>query len=615
MYKLFLFFTIFIFIVAGCSLEDEGEASVDDGKGSGSDSENPGPGSDSHNPDSDTSISSENGNSETEQDGDQPEDPWELEDADGDGIPNGIEGKEDSDGDGKPNFEDLDSDGDTIPDSVEGDSDKDGDGTPDFLDEDSDNDTITDKEEAGTNGDEPKNSDKDDTPDYLDLDSDNDGIPDKTELEYGIDPYNKDSDGDGSDDLAEQVYGSDPKDPNDKIPDHLFYVVLPYNAPEEVTRKLDFSTNIDKVDVALTIDLSGSMEGEIENLKEGIKSKIIDGIKTGVQGLDLAFGLTHFMDWDNPYNMDLLISSADGAAQTAVDNLPGTGGGDENHSETLYQMSTGEGLHTILEENEGFMWSKHNIDIPSPDCSGAEGNRGGMCFREGAMPIIIMITDEDFEDIPKFEDAAGGFPPATARWAQGEQPGHSRDEAASAMGGLGVKFIGIDSSCEVGDGSNDCSQVENYSAKEDYTAISEATASKHRVTGEAFNYTIASDGTGLSEKVAEAVVDLTTYVEMDVATGGASEEMCGDKSAAGFIKSGKPLEADPADGVDGTTDTTFLKVNPGTNVTFDILFHNDFCKLSSPQPTEFRAKVQVLGDGTPLSSKEVIIIIPGVIQH
>jgi uncharacterized repeat protein (TIGR01451 family) len=54
-------------------------------------------------------------------------------DADGDGIPDSVEGTGDPDGDGIPNYLDTDSDGDGIPDADEGAGDRDGDGIPNFL--------------------------------------------------------------------------------------------------------------------------------------------------------------------------------------------------------------------------------------------------------------------------------------------------------------------------------------------------------------------------------------------------------------------------------------------------------------------------------------------------
>jgi len=71
-----------------------------------------------------------------------------------------------------------DADGDGIPDSVEGAADPDGDSLPNFLDPDSDGDGLLDTVEAGADPANPADTDGDGTPDYLDLDSDNDGIPD-----------------------------------------------------------------------------------------------------------------------------------------------------------------------------------------------------------------------------------------------------------------------------------------------------------------------------------------------------------------------------------------------------------------------------------------------------
>ncbi|MBW2734007.1 MAG: hypothetical protein JRH20_16590 [Deltaproteobacteria bacterium] len=75
-----------------------------------------------------------------------------------------------------------DAEGDGIPDEVEGcaGEDLDGDGIPNFIDSDSDGDGIIDSIEAG-HGSEPVDSDGDGDPDYLDADSDDDGVADGDE--------------------------------------------------------------------------------------------------------------------------------------------------------------------------------------------------------------------------------------------------------------------------------------------------------------------------------------------------------------------------------------------------------------------------------------------------
>lgn len=133
----------------------------------------------------------------------------------------------------------FDADGDTIPDDVEGTGDTDGDGIPNYLDTDSDNDGILDRDEAGDNNSAtaPIDTDNDGTPDYLDTDSDNDGIPDEIEAgDADEETPAIDTDGDGTPDYrdldsdndglsdAEEAGDDDPSTPpvdtdDDGVPD------------------------------------------------------------------------------------------------------------------------------------------------------------------------------------------------------------------------------------------------------------------------------------------------------------------------------------------------------------------------------------------------------------
>jgi hypothetical protein len=114
--------------------------------------------------------------------------PTPCEDADGDGLSDGVEGRSsnssyapDEDADMVPNYLDLDSDGDGLPDAVEADTtrcqmfalDSDGDGQPNFLDDDSDEDALV----------------------------------DALELEGGFDSRLPDTNADGCEDLTEYHFG------------------------------------------------------------------------------------------------------------------------------------------------------------------------------------------------------------------------------------------------------------------------------------------------------------------------------------------------------------------------------------------------------------------------
>ncbi len=516
-------------------------------------------------------------------------------DDDEDGIPNGVEGEEDTDNDGVPNYLDNDSDGDTIPDS----------------------------EEAGDDPKNPKNSDKDTTPDFLDRDSDNDGLPDKKEKELQTDPTKKDTDGDGSDDYAEIWYNmehpgkADPLDPSKKIPDGLFFVVLPYEAPEDVYRSLEFNTLIKKVDLAILMDLSGSMGDEMENLKKEVKTKIIEGIPKKIPGITVGFAIAHFMDWNaqkqgEVYTADQLITTDPMAAQTALDNMPDLDGGTEPHQEALYQAASGEGLDANMGEYQlGWKWTQYHL--PPVDCSGQEGNIGGLCFRDLALPVFIMITDEDFTQIPLASTVnMDAFPPEADTVWDDNHPGHSTDDAVDAMNNINAKFIGIDSgfTCEDPNDQSTCKKTD--AALEDFQEVAEKTFSLDKDGNPFLYHTEHPDGTGLSDQIAQAIVTLTKFIQMDVEIRALSEEgqECNGHNSADFVSEAKPNKADPADGVAGTTANSFLKVEPGTVVTFDVYFKNDFCPNNTSQPAVYIARVAVLGEGAYLSARKVKVIVP-----
>jgi len=487
-------------------------------------------------------------------------------DDDHDGIPNGVEGEEDLDGDGLPNCLDLDSDGDS----------------------------LQDEKEYGS-GEEPVNSDLDETPDWLDRDSDNDGLSDKDEVKHGTDPTDKDTDDDGTDDLAEIVYNenhpgeADPLDPDKTIPANIFYVVLPYQAPEEVVRTLDFSTKIEKVDAAIMIDLSGSMGQERQNLIDNIQTQIIGGIKEVID--DSGFGLIHFMDIgpmsgiNKYYGIDSFISTDAEQVKAAVGNLPDTTGASEPHYLVLHQAARGDGLvATLKEAGDDFEPIGYNVNILPPDCSFHEGSIGGLCFRELALPIFIMITDENMQDY---------------KVAQSNPERILSEEAFEGMNKINGKFIGVDTS-----------GVQNSVIMDDYAFVSQRTTSLDK-NGDHFSFMIPSDGSvDMSQLIKNAVVELTSFIQMDVWTEYSSEEECDGHNASEFVLFSKPKSADPADSIESFDKEKFYKVDPGTTVSFDVRFDNTFCKNKTDQHKLYTAKILVVGDGAFLSMREVQIIVP-----
>ncbi|HOB72285.1 MAG TPA: hypothetical protein PKM18_10935, partial [bacterium] len=199
--------------------------------------------------------------------------------------------------------------------------------------------------------------------------------------------------------------------------------------------------------------------------------------------------------------------------------------------------------------------------------------------------------------------AVNALPKDTCKWGWANPEPHSVEQTIAAMNGIGAKFIGIDS------GFDDSSK-KTYQAEEDFELYAQLTGSLDS-TGKPFIYhTENSNGTGIGGQIADAVIALTTWIDMDVTTGKMSDEDCYGQTAADFVKSSKTIAADPPEGVSGQDETTFFSVTQGTDVTFDVRFFNDFCINNTESYLEFSAHVTVLGNGSYLSSRLVTVIVP-----
>ena len=526
---------------------------------------------------------------DTESDGDGIDDVFEGSgDVDDDGLPNFRDDDSDgdgmldsdecyflpcvdSDGDGKPDYLDTDSDNDGIPDVYEGMEDFDKDGIPNFIDEDSDGDGLSDSvENEGALP--PLDSDGDGKPDFRDADSDGDGLSDAQEMEIGSNPKLSDSDGDGFDDNSEFILGSDPNDAESVISEDAFYVILPYNG-EPVLQHLKFSTDIQKVDVLIMVDLSGSMGEEHANLKEGIKSTIIDGVRSQIS--DSAFGLVNFGTLESKtYSLAQPITMDADAVKSAVDGISESGGSEEYHNLALWAAASGEYKYENVKIpgdldlfNTCVGASKKSVTINPPDCSAYAGNIGGACFRPESLPIFIMASDESFAD----DDWCG--------WESGSRT--TRDMAIEKMNGINAKFIGLDSG----------------SSTSDFNYISDGTGSNDGA-GTRFNFAVNADGTGFSNAIVDAVIALTNNIQIDITTKVKHvPNEFGLEDTTKFVKSISP--------------ETFTDVKPGQEVTFDVTFENTFYKNESYESKVFAATISVLGDGAFLDMRDVVIVVPG----
>jgi hypothetical protein len=535
----------------------------------------------------------------------------------------------DFDGDGDPDYQDTDSDDDQIPDLKEGIQDPDGDALPAYHDDDSDGDCISDTLEAGDNPEAPIDTDADGTFDFLDVDSDNDGLPDEQEdlncngsLDAGeSSPSEIDTDGDGFPDVVEWAAGTDPNDNTSVLDPDDFFFVLPYFDPEEQD-DLDFQTDIIKADVQISMDTTGSMGGSVSELQNDLTGTIIPAVAGAVS--DVAFGGSTFEDFpvgsfgstgshpeipsfpnDLPFRLYQRITTNVAAAQAGVNAFElGIGGdGKESGLESLYQISTGEGLD----------WDVTTAGtvpkfVPSEGFDEALGHGvlGGVGFRVGALPIIVHITDIEWHE-------------ASDYIAAGITDAHSRDQAVAAMIGLGARMIGITSS------STARTQLEQVSRETSAMVPPEAWGAAEVLchTG-AGGGLIPPDATGLcplvfgmdfgGTGVTTALVDgisaLVTFGTIDIsALPVADPFLLPGVDTSAFITTIDPVPpAPPGSMIDGDA---FVDVVPGAPVRFRVHARNTTVQHTR-EAQLFTVTIRVMGDGvTTLDEREVFVIVPG----
>jgi len=572
-------------------------------------------------------------------------------DSDDNGIEDGTEGTFDSDGDGTGNYADNDNDGDFISDDIEIDGmpasppDADGDGTPDYMERDSDNDTISDTVEStvDTDGDStpdrrdtdsdgdgytdaeeagdadlatpPVDTDGDGIFDFRDPDSDADGLSDAAERAAGTSRTSGDSDGDGVSDLIEVGAGTNPLDPGDNPRTRGDFVfVVPYMAPPDPTRDtLQFATSLQKADVYFLVDTTGSMGGEITQLRNGLTSTIIPTVQSRIP--DVWFGVGAFEDyplsiWGNggdvPFYQETAMTSSAGAAQSAVNRLSLGIGGDfpESLIPALWSLASGTQI---------------SYGAAPPSCGA--GRLGFACFRPDAVPVIVILTDAISHNY-----AAAAADPFWSSYSEtinysgvpGPPPTYSN--AMGALNGIGARVVGISSSETVPAGLD--TRIRNMLL--DFSAATDTRDSSG--SSAPFFFQIPTNGTGLTTSVVDAIEN-AAEVPIDVSARATDVVDPGETvdavaafvdyletrtSAAPGLTCTTGFTTVDRPGIDGdSVPDTFQNVRPGQPVCFDIVPRMNTTVMPTLDPQLFRARIDVLGDGfTPLDDRDVYFLVP-----
>jgi hypothetical protein len=507
----------------------------------------------------------------------------------------------DTDGDGTADFRDTDSDDDTISDVYETNVDYDQDGAGNYIDLDSDGDCVRDAAEA--RGVPPADTDNDRRADFVDRDSDNDGVPDVAEdknCNGVVDPNEtsstaQDTDGDGVDDLVETAAGTDPLDPNSNPQANGDFVfVEPYMAPQlPLNQDLDFSTQLQAVDLYVLLDRSGSMGTEITSVKNNLASvvaglKCPPGTKTncipdlwagagtiGYQGS----GAQAFQNW------------VDVQPNPSFTTVPTTEPSGANSAEPLtfgaYAAITGQG---------GSSYSMGSVPARA-SCAGSPAAGAGYttfgypCFRQGALPVVLLATDE----APL---TSGSDTYKNPNWGNVVLPQFTAKKA---------KLIGI-----LGDALGAGTQT-------DLQSMATSTGAVDATNGNAplvFN----GAGTNAAAAIRSGILALANGLPLDI--NAVNVDVPGDPvdAVAAFVdhietlQLGTPQCSNNLNDVDTNGDThkdKFVQVRTGTPVCWKVVSKPNTTVPATDAPQLFRSKISVYGDGiTQLDEREVFFLVP-----
>lgn len=334
-------------------------------------------------------------------------------DADGDTLSDEQEGRAaavDTDSDGTPDYLDLDSDGDSLPDADEaGDSDLttaatdyDADQLPDFRDTDSDGDCRTDGVE-GTG-----DVDNDGHPNFRDRDSDDDGLTDGTE-DADCDgqqdatessAVDADTDNDGANDLVEVSLGTDPTSATDNPAANGDIAVLV--SPTATDARIAFSSSLKSLDLYVLMDRSGSMTTELTSLKNNLATAL-NSLRCPPLGNGSAPDCIPDL-WAGAGTIG--YTGSGGAAYTNVvdlqpnPNFSGipttepTGGTLEPLTFGLWASITGSGTAAATGCTFSNTVSARTSCASSQAATAGYSTFGYPCFRSGALPVLVLVTDE-----------------------------------------------------------------------------------------------------------------------------------------------------------------------------------------------------------------------------
>ena len=503
----------------------------------------------------------------------------------------------------------LDTDHDGISDGLEGSTqrlDTDGDGTPDFQDLDADGDCVPDEAESGL-ATPPRDTDGDGRPDFQDRDSDGDGLADGVEdanCSGGRDgsessATSADTDGDGASDLVESAGGTDPLDPtaNPAAQGDLVFL-LPYQGPAApADLQLPFRPALSKVDLYVVLDRSGSMLAEATSIRDNLAA-VVNGLTcpplgsgdpaTCVPDLWAGAGTVGY----SGSGADTFRNHVDLQPNPSFAALPLTepaGCCAEPLTFAVWAAVTGNG--TSLATGCGLSGVN-----PRATCAGSPADLAGYtsfgypCFRDGALPVVLLATDEP--------PVSTGDPNKCPNWSA---------VVAPALQSRGVRLVGVLGSAPAA------------GTQTDLQAMATATGAVDASNGNAPLVFAGADATAATA-IQDGLRTLIAGVPLDLGAVAFDDPTDGLDAVATFLARLEVRSTGTAECTGGLTaidsdadgfQDQYVDVRVGTPVCWGLVANPNTTVPATAAPQVFQATVAVIGDGvTELDSRRVLFIVP-----
>lgn len=393
-------------------------------------------------------------------------------------------------------------------------------------------------------------------------------------------------------------------DAGPRLPDADLEVVLPYGGPE-VRLPLEVGAELGTLDVFFSIDTTGSFGGEIDALQRDLIDGIVPALAARVP--DVALGVGRFEDFpvapfgspgDRPFELVAPVTTdlaRVGSGVASLDDPLGLGGdGPESGAEALWQIATGAGYAA-----GGTTYVAPYAGVAAP----GGGTGGGVGFRDGALRVIVHVTDATSHTPADY----AGVLPGT----------HSLEQAGDALRAIDARAIGVAS------GPAPRLELERLAIRTGAVAPPDADGCHTGIEGAArapvegtcpLVFDVAADGTGLSSAIVDAIGDLLDTVHWREVFGETEDDPLGFVRAIAAVDAvvaggaTPPTRADRRPSGDGIDDT-FVEVRPGTSVRFALVLRNETV-LPADYDQVFRVEVRIVGDELVLVSRTVRVIVP-----